>query len=217
MWWYGGDEFGGAVTIKNCRVVGPGSAVENWYFADLGTSSSAPNKKFTNVVVEDNYFEASSAFTVRGMAANANDSVIIRNNDVKMVNQSDLMWDVFEINNTDSVVCTGNTVTNLTRPAGSEISMLQSWSRAGPWNITFKDNSISGGTYVVKYATSATFYEATGTLAQGTGTISDTTYSVARTYDAVAPKWQDGVRSPENSGQAQLVGSFVGMSEAPHT
>ena len=122
-----------------------------------------------------------------------------------------------EVNNSSTVTVTGNSVEGLTRDtASNEISALQTWSRAGPWSLTFQDNSISTATYVLKIATSATFYEPTGVVAKGTGVVSDTLFSIARTYDSVFPKWQDGVRAPVNGGSA-ITASFGSMSEAPHS
>ena len=197
--WFVGDGFGGSVTIKNCHVKNIGS---HWFFADFSTASSAtPAQKLTNVLVEDCYFDGiSSAITARGIQADPNDSVIYRNNKLRFANQDALMWDVFEINNTVSAVCTGNEITGLVKIVDDDLSVLQTWSRAGAWSLVFKDNSVSNANYVVKIAMSSTFYSpthATSEVVQGTGVVSGADHAVSFVYP-----WDDPVSNynPVNVG-----------------
>ena len=221
MFWFG-EHFGGTLTLKNCRVFGCGTdQADSWYFFDATSTSSATElTKLTSCVIEDCYFETTGAVAIRGLQSDPNGIVTVKNNQFVFVNQSPLLWDAIEINNTDSVVVTGNEVSGLTRDTSSnEISLLQTWSRSGPWSITFRDNSVSTATYVIKVATSATFYEptaASSVIEQGTGVITDTLFSIARTYDSVFPKWQDGVRAPVNGGSPISV-SFGSMIEANYS
>ena len=218
MWWFG-EHFGGSLKIKNCRVYGCGTdTADSWFFFDATSTSSATElTKLTSCVIEDCYFETTGTVAIRGLQADPNGPVTLKNNKFIFVNQSPLLWDAMEVNNSSTVIVTGNEISGLTRDtASNEISALQTWSRAGPWSITFQDNSISTATYVLKIATSATFYEPTGLVAQGIGVVSDTLYSIARTYDSVFPKWQDGVRAPVNGGSA-ITASFGSMSEAPYS
>ena len=218
MFWYG-ENFGGSLTLKNCRVFGCGTdAANSWYFFDATSTSSATElTRLTSCTIEDCYFETTGALAIRGLQGDPNGPVTLKNNTFVFVNQSPLLWDAMEVNNSSTVVVTGNEVSGLTRDtASNEISALQTWSRSGPWSLTFKDNSISTATYVLKVATSATFYEPTGVVEQGSGVISDTLFSIARTYDSVFPKWADGVRAPVNGG-SPIPASFGPMSEANYT
>lgn len=197
--WFFGDGFGGSVTIKNCHVKNIGSF---WFFADFSTDSSAtPSQKLTNVLIEDCYFDGlSSAITARGIQADPNDSVIYRNNKLRFENQDALMWDVFEINNTISAVCTGNQISGLVKIVDDDLSVLQTWSRAGDWSLVFKDNSVANANYVVKIAMSSTFYSpthASSEVKQGSGIISGADHAVSYVYP-----WDDPITNynPVNVG-----------------
>ena len=158
--WFYGENFGGDLTITNCRV----ESFTSWYLADFSSTSGEPQQALDRVRIKRNYFRNNhGSMAARGKTGDRTKLVQFNNNKWETDTLHASFWDVFEANGTKKVEIQNN---ELVAPVGQEQVIgkqgaFQVWQKTTqskrPWVISYSGNKVSNLKVGVKIAHNSGF------------------------------------------------------------